>query len=262
MKIPSTSAGLYFHMSPEKKNVLLASALGNTTTALQVGALTEKQSGLPITAATTSLNPIWGGSTFYGKYAAGGSTTMVCAPLAGQQPGLTFNGTSQYLEFDALATNLATGTDPPFTVVVQVQSTTTSSNQTIFSFGSSSSGTPLVVCYASNTSLVLKETNSNNTFTNTYSSFDQHSHVVTAVRASGALTLRVDGVQVATTALTAVSTTFNRFCIGAQNSNGTINNYFTGVIGKFLAFGSNTGGIADIVDLEKDLMLEAGITEF
>lgn len=266
MKTPTTSAPLYLFMDPAARYRILASASGNTTTALQVGSLTDRISGHSIVAGSSAA-PIWSGSSFYGKYAAGAGTTSICAPLAGQQAGVTFNGSTQCLEYDTLASQLPTGSDPPLTMVVEIACSAPNSgtNQTLFSFGASGSGTPLLECYINGGSLVFTETNTGGTSTATYASFgttNTAAHVVTAVRTGTALTLRVDGVQVATAALTAASGTFNFFCIGARHSNASTINYFTGVIAHLLAFGSNTGGIADIVDLEKELMLAAGITEF
>lgn len=264
MRTPSTSAGCYFFMDPSKKYVQLASAYGNTATALQVGTLTDRISGKPITAGSSAA-PVWASNSFYGTFAKYGSGSG--SHLANQQAGLTFNGTTQCLEFDYLASTLASGTEPSLTVVCQAQCTSAAgSNQTLWAFGGAGTA-PILQCAISDGYLVLTEHNGS-TYTATYTSFtgfganNTAANVITAVRTNNLLTLRVNGVQVQTAALTAATNTFTTFCVGALNSNGSTSDYFTGVIGKLIAYGSPVGGIADIVDLEKDLMLDSGIVEF
>lgn len=221
-------------MAPERRHVSFAQ--GKTPpTSLQVFSVIEKVLGKPVFANNAA--PIWGSSSFAGI------------------PGLTFDGATQSLQYNSIATTLATGNDPSITVLAEVKCTSSNSNQTVFAFGSTTSSTPLLTCTVSSGSLILSETNANGTFTATYSSFDTNAHLITLVRTNALLVIRVDGVQVQTASLTPAFGKFNTFTIGAQNNISGLNNFFTGVIGKVLAYGNPLGGMADVISVEQEILL-------
>src|SRR5277367_1969415 len=120
MRTPQVAAPLYFFLDPAKKYVAFAQGQ-SPPTSLAVSSVIERSQGRPVYAPVAG--PIWSSTSFFGTFASGGTPG---GGLAGQAAGLTFNGSTQYLEFDSLASSLASGSDPALTVVCQAKCTSAS----------------------------------------------------------------------------------------------------------------------------------------
>lgn len=255
---PSTSSPLHFLITGERRDIAFNQF---AYPALQVQSVLNRATSLAVIQGTSAAQPLHAGSGIKGTYSwqnnpgAGGN-----ASSSSTSPGraaLSF-ATSQYLEFDTLATNGAfNGTEAPMTVVAVVSGLSTGA---VFSFAATGAATPKLSLSVSGGTLSFTQVSSAGTATASVA-IDTNAHVVTATKANGALTLRVDSAQVATAAVTAASETFNTFCVGAVNSNGTVGTYLTGSLGTLAVYGTqgNTTGMADVFQVETYLLEQYGI---
>lgn len=296
---PQTAAPIYFFMDPASRFVTWNTPIVNNI--LQVYSIQNRAGANgPVVQTTSTAQPGWAGNaidgTFYWEVQPGGgiaptSTTPGTSALVGTA-GLTFNGSSQFLEYDELTETWLTGegTSPAQTFsgaevgitvscVVQLGSAPNATN-TIWSLGSTSGTQLLTLNITSGGTLQLQETNAaGGPTTASISSVSTNLSVVTATRTSGTLSLRVwnttntttnQGVtiqglatmQTSSTTFTTSTETFNTFCIGAAKTNSTSATlFFDGNIGKLLVYGVSSGTTsADIEVVEADLLLSAGMS--
>ena len=229
----------------------------------------------------------WPGSYYYS------GTGSVASPATTGTSGFVFTGT-QYLSCDSIASSFS-GTAVGITVVCVVQNGT-SGTGTVWSLGGQgASGTSLELIYTTATNLRLIDNASGQHADITVTAGTVY--VVTAARSSSGLVLRAQ-ISTATTipptatsaeinliaanqtTFTPTAATYSVFTIGALNTGTTASptvstSPFTGNIGQLLVFGIDAGQTiltgaslaaavnlpcADILRVEADLLLEAGIT--
>jgi hypothetical protein len=131
--------------------------------------------------------------------------------------------------------------------------TPSSGTNTIWSAGSTGNASPVLSLHATGGNLVFTEV-AGATITASVAT-DTNPHVVTCIRTGTNIILRVDGVQVATTAIASpAAQTYTSFCVGSQHST-TNTNFFNGQI----ALLSMYLGVADIDEVEAFLLLDSGI---
>ena len=246
MNLPLTSGAQYLYLDPSRKFVAFNQGLYPST--LQVQSVTEKVSQNALIQLTSANQPAWNANALQGTYSARNNPGSR-DPVPPGRPGLVFSG-SQYLSYNNLASTFA-GAEVPVTVVSVISAA--SAGGTIWSLASTAGATPkLSLSYASST-LTFSEANGS---TSTVTAASNTSvHVITATKTANALTLRVDGAQVSTGALTAGTENFNTFTVGALNSNGSVSSQFNGNLG-FLGVYS---GSADIYAVETYLLLYFGV---
>lgn len=238
MKIPQLSGPLYLLMQPSFKYAL-------TDANNKCSSVINRATELPVLQLTAASQPTL-------AQTAAGQWRSTNFPKSTTISALVFSG-AQYMSHDVLATRFS-GAEPPLTVLSVASCTSPATGtQTIWSFVGA--GTSLVLQYNSS-NIVLKEVNGSGTFTVTVAT-DTKLHVFTAVRSATTLTLRIDGVQAGTTALTANTETFTTFSVGGTNTAGTVSNFLTGAIATTVVAGLavNSG----IYPVEIDQLVATGI---
>lgn len=246
MRLPATSAPLTFLMDPSRKYVQFNQF---AYPALQALSVFNRATDTAVIQSTSANQPVWSQAQIAGTYS--GRNYPGYPGVAGVSPGipgLLFSG-SQYMESNDLAA-LYAGAEVPVTVTCQVACG--SSGGTIWSFGSANTR-KLSLSYAGGT-LSFTEINGSGTFT-AAATVDTAVHTITATRANGFVTLRVDGAQAATTAVTASTQTFTTFAVGALHTNGSVSSQFNGSIGKLAVY----SGAADVLSVETFMLQDAGV---
>lgn len=252
MQLPQTSAANLFRFSADAKYVL-TDASNNCSSVINLA------TQLPVLQGTLANQPLWsrrglGGTYFFTNFPGKD------APGSVGQDALSFTAaSSQFMTYNALSASAA-GAEVPLTVccAVSCATPTSATARTVWSFGAAGANPLLTLKYVSST-LVLTQISDGATHTTTATDTpftDTGVHVVSAVKTGTALNLRVDGVQVATAAITAGTETFTTFTVGALGISGTTSLYFDGLIGTMVAY----AGVADIQDVETYLMAEYGIS--
>ena len=263
VSLPLTSAPCYFFITGERRDIAFNQF---AYPALQVQSVINRATEHAVTQNTSSAQPLHVGSGIQGTYSwqnnpgSGGNSASSSATPG--RSALSF-ATSQYFEHDGIATATGAGAgafngaEMPITVVAAVSGLSTG---TVFGFAATGSATPKLSLSVSGGTLSWTQASTAGTFTASVA-ISTGAHVVTATKANGSLTLRVDSAQVATTAVTAASETFNTFCVGALNSNGAVSSYLTGSLGTLAVYGAqgNTTGMADIFQVETYLLEQYGI---
>jgi hypothetical protein len=248
MRLPATSAPLTFLISPYRKGILFNQF---AYPALQVQSVMNAATMLPVIQNTGTNQPVWSQNALAGPYVA---TNAPGSPgvnnAAAGIPGFVFSG-SQYFEYDTLASSYSTP-ESALTVVCQVAPAT--SGGTVWSFADATDGYSLSLSYSGG-NLVLAETNVHGTFSTSYAVTHGTLHVVTAIRSNNVLSLRVDGSQVGTAAVTAGTVVPTTFVVGALNSGGSVSSEFNGTLGSLAVY----TGSADIYSVETFMLLEPGI---
>jgi hypothetical protein len=239
MKFPVSSAPIYFLMQPSFKYAL-------TDVNNKCSSVINRITQFSIIQPTSSLQPTLTGSGLAGPFR---STNT---PESTGISSLVFGG-SQYMEHDGLAARYA-GAEVPLTIMAVASCTSPSTGtQVVWALGSAGT-TPILSLQYNGGNIVLKQISSAGTATCTFAT-DAKLHVFTATKSATALTLRVDGVQVATAAITAATENFTTFVVGAQNNNGSVSNFLTGTTATIAAY----GGVADVYAAEIDQLVGAGI---
>lgn len=239
MKFPASSAPIYFLMQPSFKDSL-------TDVNNKCISVPNKITGLSIIQPTSSLQPTLTSSGLAGSFR---STNV---PESTGISSLSWLG-SQYMEYDTLAARYS-GTEIPLTIMATASCTSPATGtQVVWSLGSAGT-TPILSLQYNGSNIVLKQISSGGTATCTFAT-DAKLHVFTAVKSATALTLRVDGVQVATAATVSATETFTTFVVGAQNNNGSVSNYLTGTTATIAAY----AGVADVYPAEIEQLVGTGI---
>ena len=268
---PSTDAPCYLSINPAMKYVTLGTAnLPSTLTALSVQNRVGDQDA--VIQSVAADQPGWSSNAISGAYIATTTPGAGAYPLtsaAGTSasvgvPGFTFNGSSQFFEYDGIASEFS-GTETGVTVSCVVQRATTDGY--VWAFGAAGATPFLLLKYASG---ALTLVDSNGTTSCSVAAVNNNLAVVSASRsAAGVLSLRVwansAGAAVLQTATATIAspaaTTYSTFCIGATNIGGSVGNFFTGNIGKFAVFGVQSGtSTADVEELEAEWLLSAGVS--
>lgn len=252
MRLPATSAANILLLDAGKKFVKINQF--GTPGVLQVQSVLNRANEATIIQNTAAAQPTWSSNGLQATYAWRNNPGTTQATPPGQPAIMFASASSQYLEYDALATSFS-GTETPFTIVSLYScSTPSSGTNTIWSATASGSATPILSLHATGGNIVFTETSSGGTITATAAT-DTNAHVVTCTRTGTNITLRVDGAQVATTAIASpASQTYTAFCIGSQNFTSNTN-FFNGAIHTVAAY----LGVADIDEVEAYLLLRAGI---
>lgn len=245
MRLPQTSAPNYMSIDASRNSIAFNQF---AYPALKVQSIINMPTGFSLIQGTSALQPTWADNAIAGTYSARNNPGVLTSTPAGQ-PGMIFAG-GQYFNHD-YPSSLFAGAEIPLTLVFLVSGSTSGA---ICSFASSTSATPKLTLSVSGGNISFAETNGNGTYTAS-GAMDNKVHCVTAIRANNTLTIRVDGAQLATAAITAGTEAFSTFTIGAVNSNGTVGTQFTGTIG----FGALYGGSADIYQVETYLQLKYGV---
>lgn len=251
MQLPATSAAQTFLMDPARKYVNFNQF---AYPALKVQSVVERATQNAIIQLAGANQPVWSqaqlGGTYFARNFPGypDVTNASNAAVSPNLPGLLFSG-AQYLEYDALAASYS-GAEVPVTFVCQVQCA--SAGGTIWGFGDA--GTDVLELVYGGGLISLTEVNSHGTFS-AAASMDNNAHVVTAIRSGGVLILRVDGVQVASHAVTAGTEPFTTFAVGALNSGGSVISQFNGSLGVVAGY----NGQADVLSVETFMLLDLGV---
>jgi hypothetical protein len=246
MRLPSTSAALTFLMDPSREFVQFNQF---AYPALQALSVVNRATDTAVIQSTGSNQPVWSSNQLQGTYSWRNNPSTTTPGTPGS-PGFLFSG-AQYLEFDSLASVYAAA-EAPLTVVCAVSPA--AAGGTIWSFADASDSYYLSLSYATG-NVVLKEINSHGTFSTSFAVTHDTIHVVTAVRSGNVLTLRVDGSQAGTAAVTAGTAVPTTFVVGALNSNGSVTSLFNGSIGTTAVY----SGSADILSVETFLLQDLGI---
>jgi hypothetical protein len=245
---PSTAAPLFFLMTSSRQNNVLFNQ--GAYPALQARSFINQANQTAVVQGTSAAQPNWSGSAWTAPY------VDFVYPGTPSLSALTFNGSSQYFEYDSLAGTFS-GAEIPVTMTCEV--TCNAGGGTICAFGNAS--TALLSLSYSDGYISLTETNNHGTYTAT-TTMSAAAHVITAVRANNTLTLRVDGKQVATASVASPGTqAFTTFCVGAQNSSGSVSTYFNGNMRRLSVFGGvkNGNSVADIYRVETYMLLDGGL---
>src|ERR1017187_2272878 len=252
MRLPKTSATNLFLLDAKRKYINFAQA--NPSSLLALGVL-NRANDTYFTQTTALAQPAWSVNALLGTYAARNNPGAQVPETTVGVEGLTFNGTAQYLEYDTLATNFS-GTETAFTVVSLAScSAPSTGTNTVWSAAATGASTPILSLHATGGNIVFTEVSSGGTITATAAT-DTSPHVVTCIRTGTNIIIRVDGVVAATTAISSpASQTYNTFCVGSQNSNGSNGSFFTGSIGTVSMY----LGSADIKAVEAYLLLAYGL---
>lgn len=251
MRLPKTSSPNFLYLDPARKYVNLNQFPAPGV--VQVYSVLNRANETAIINAA-GTGPDWSPTGLQATYAWRNNPGAVIPGTPGQ-PALTLTGT-QFLEYDALASQFS-GTELPMTMtcVMSCSAFASGTANTVWAVGASGATIPLLTLKYTSSNLHATETSSGGT-TDAYASIDGGVHVATVVRSASSLTLRVDGVQVATTTIgTPAAQTYNTFCIGALDQNGTRSLFFNGSIGTMALY----GGVADIDEVEAYLLLRAGV---
>jgi len=251
MRLPETSAANLFLLDAKRKYINFAQATPSSLLALGV---LNRANDTYVTQTTALAQPAWSVNALLGTYAGRNNPGIQVPETTVGVEGLTFNGTAQYLEYDAVATNFS-GTETPFTVVSVASCVNPSSGtNTIWSATSVGNATPILSLHATGANLVFTETSSGGTKTASAAT-DTAVHVVTCIRDGSNLIIRVDGVQIASTAITSpAAQTYTGFCVGSQNYTSNTN-FFAGSIGLVSMY----AGVADIDEVEAYCLLHYGV---
>lgn len=126
------------------------------------------------------------------------------------------------------------------------------SSGTVWGFGTAA-GTPYYKLSFSGSTLTLTESTGPATATATITASTVH--VVTAVKTATSITLRVDGAQISTTAISPSVTPYTTFCVGAVNVGGAATLNYNGVLGKLVVY----PGQADVLQVETEFLVQAGV---
>ena len=296
MTLPSAATAQLFLLDPAAKYVTLNPAGFKTSPqTLSVLSAVERVSGnliaqgSALTASVAVTNePTWSSTAISGAFLNGtAASTVPTSPASAQgAPGFSFNGTSQFFEYDTLATEglgFLDGYELGVCVTALIECATLgdATDQTVWSFGGSGGSYPSLSLFLSTATLHFTEvssagTTSATTVLSANTTLDIKGvttnvanngvHVVSCIKTAGVgghLILRVDGVQVAPTAVTLGATeTYTNFCVGAKVlSSGAHSLYWPGKIGQVSVFqvpsGSNPPG--GLFEIENEMMLHAGV---
>lgn len=246
MRMPQTSAALVCLAEAGRKFVQFNQSAYPT---LQVLSVLNRATGTAIIQNSGTLQPTWSGNAIHGAYSyVNNPGTQYLLPAG--VPGLTFAGAA-YLEQDSVASVFAA---PEAAVTVTCLVVPGTSGGTIWSFADATDAYYLSLSYGSG-SIVLKEVNSNGTYSTSTTVTASSVNVITAIRSNNVLKLRVNSGVAGTAAVTAGTAVPTTFVIGALNSNGSVSSQFNGVIGKVAVY----VGSADIYQVETYMLLEAGV---
>jgi hypothetical protein len=273
---PSTNSPCYLSLNPTLQYVTLGTA--NLPTTLTASAV-QNRAGLgdAVIQNTASAQPGWSSNAVVGAYIATdkpGAGSYPTTSAAGTSalsgvPGFTFNGSTQYFEYDTLASKF-TGTEVGITVVCVVTcSALTAGPFAVWSFGAAGTNNTLTLQYVSG-AVQLVNNDSGTSYTASVSGVNSGLAVVSATRIANSLSLRVwtnnAGTPTLNTSAAApisvpAAATYSTFCVGALNSNGSVSNKFTGTIGRLAVFGVQAGTtVADVEETEAEWLLSAGIS--
>jgi len=250
MQLPATSAAINFLMDPARKYVLFNQF---AYPALQVQSVINRATDFAVIQQTGANQPVWKANAVQGTYSYVNNPGVLGSFLPAGIDGLVFSG-SQYLSHNSIASASDFATPEAGVTVVSVVNPA-SSGGTIWSFADATDGYSVSLSYSSG-AFHLSETNTHGTFTASATETVANTYVVTAIRAGGALTLRVNSAvvagPVAVTAGTVVPTTFT---VGGLNSSGSVSSEFNGTLGVMAVY----TGAADIYQVETFLLQKTGI---
>jgi hypothetical protein len=286
--MPQTSAPIYLFLDPAPQFITLSTAnLAATPQVLSISAALNRAGANGIaTQATASKQPTWSLTSLQGPFAwevtpgalpsgafttAGISTTV---PNPGRF-GFTFAGAStQSLECDTIAP-FFTGLEVGVTVTCVAQSTSTAGTQTIWGLGAAGTNNTLQL-NLNGSALQLQNNDNGTTYTASVSAVGTGLFVCSATRYPNTIALRVwtnvgtapsglPTLQLNASAPVAISVpataTYSTFCIGGLNTNGSVQNAFTGTIGQLAVYGVQSGTVmADIEEVEAAMMNEIGLS--
>lgn len=183
------------------------------------------------------------------------------ASAIGGRPGVTFDGTDDFMAADGVST-IATGEDANFTLCVVMQVTSLGTRRALCGFGQDASGTPLIDFTQDGTD-VWRYSSRDDAATNvavtggtvTVADFI---HVIS--RAGTTLTWRVNGTAAIDGANIDTGTiTLDNFTLGALNRGGTIENRSDATFGEYVAV-DRTLDAAEIAQFEAYAASLYGIT--
>jgi hypothetical protein len=155
--------------------------------------------------------------------------------------GLAFNGSSQLLQFDSLASTVATLN--AFTIFVAFKASSPSTtNQDLFTFGKGTSGDGYFRLSVSGSGILgINKSDTPTVVSISGGSVDTNPHWAALSSSGGIMTLTLDGATIGSSAVSGTNT-LTTCSIGALRNNSATANYFAGTIYEAVVY----KGLADM----------------
>jgi hypothetical protein len=186
--------------------------------------------------------------------ATAGSRPLYKTNIQNGLPMLLFDASNDFLALDALA-SLFTGEDKPFTFLAATKAVSTAGTQRILSFGKAAGDTPFTSVDTAAHYGVQRRDDANVSAVQSAGGVQDTACHILSVRFDGTtVTVRVDGVQVASGALNVGTMTLDKVSLGALiRSSGQ--DYLNGYLGEALLYKAAVN-LGDLRGLENFLMQE------